>query len=211
MSGFNGDLVAVLPDLPGAVCASVDPEVFFEAEGHRGGTVAKTLCANCPERAACAAYAIADPGLLGVWGGLTATERKDIRNGRDYVRAPQRPTARHIAMHEALRERSRQRAADAVAFHEAGMTPADIADHLGLHPDTVKRFIREARNDAFTRTAYEVERRATADARGARCVELHAQGTSVRAVADHLGIAYSTAARYVAKAKAGGPNVRKTA
>ncbi|MFE0844910.1 WhiB family transcriptional regulator [Streptomyces rochei] len=55
----------------------VDPEAFFVKDEHAGP--AKWLCAPCAYREPCAEYAIADPTLDGVWGGLTRSERRALR------------------------------------------------------------------------------------------------------------------------------------
>ncbi|MFD0209170.1 WhiB family transcriptional regulator [Streptomyces hirsutus] len=41
-------------------------------------TQAKTLCAQCPVREACATYAIRNDYRDGIWGGLTADERDQL-------------------------------------------------------------------------------------------------------------------------------------
>jgi WhiB family redox-sensing transcriptional regulator len=43
---------------------------------------AKEICAECPVRRRCLDEALSDPGLQGVLGGTTDTERKKIRNGK---------------------------------------------------------------------------------------------------------------------------------
>lgn len=61
----------------GAACASdADPEAFFEP-----GRVdeAKRVCRSCPVREACLSWALAVPSLYGVAGGLTARERRGVR------------------------------------------------------------------------------------------------------------------------------------
>ena len=72
------------PDLPGAACAGLPDEVFFPTgrgvnESHYRD--ARRVCAGCPEREPCAAYAIAHPSLDGFWGGLLPDERRQIRKG----------------------------------------------------------------------------------------------------------------------------------
>lgn len=42
--------------------------------------VAKRFCQRCPVVAECLDEAMANPALLGVWGGLTERERNDRRN-----------------------------------------------------------------------------------------------------------------------------------
>ena len=61
-----------------ALCAQVDPEIFF---AEKGGTPApaRRVCAACPVQAECLAYAVADDSLHGIWGGLTERERRKVR------------------------------------------------------------------------------------------------------------------------------------
>jgi WhiB family redox-sensing transcriptional regulator len=72
-----------------ALCAQTDPEVFFP---ERGGSpaAAKAVCRVCPVRVSCLAFALAAGEVFGVWGGLTARERRRLlhlgsRAGRDRV------------------------------------------------------------------------------------------------------------------------------
>lgn len=55
------------------------PTVPFFLE--RGGNPrpAKALCAGCVVRSACLDYAMADPDLLGIWGGTGDRERARMR------------------------------------------------------------------------------------------------------------------------------------
>jgi len=65
-----------------AVCQSVDPELFFPEKG--GSTrEAKRVCAGCDARAECLAFALATDGAytFGVFGGLTARERRQLKPG----------------------------------------------------------------------------------------------------------------------------------
>jgi len=65
-----------------AACRDVDPEVFFPAEG-RDGHEAKAICRHCPLRGGCAEWALDQPGdLAGVWGELTARDRRRLKRGR---------------------------------------------------------------------------------------------------------------------------------
>jgi WhiB family redox-sensing transcriptional regulator len=84
------------PELPGAVewawewqeraaCADRDTRLFFHPEGERGPTfeareeAAKRVCRRCPVADACRAYALAVREPYGVWGGLSESERDDLR------------------------------------------------------------------------------------------------------------------------------------
>jgi len=78
------------------LCA--DPEYidlyFHESKYSKGGSraldysvimkeqEAKLICNLCPFKAQCAEYAIVAEEEFGVWGGLSATERNQLRRGR---------------------------------------------------------------------------------------------------------------------------------
>jgi len=64
--------------LTGALCAQVDPALWFPAKGE-SNTAAKKICHRCDIEAACLADALADPELEGVWGGTTFRERQTMR------------------------------------------------------------------------------------------------------------------------------------
>ncbi|MHA6615760.1 WhiB family transcriptional regulator [Pseudonocardia sp. DLS-67] len=66
-----------------AACRDQDPELFFPLSevgpGARQVDRAKSVCARCPVRAECLAYAL-DNGLdHGIFGGTTETERRAFR------------------------------------------------------------------------------------------------------------------------------------
>ena len=66
------------------------PEVtWFPAKG-QSLAPARELCATCPSRAPCLAYALADESLAGVWAGSSARERRALRsqNGHKERRNP---------------------------------------------------------------------------------------------------------------------------
>jgi len=79
-----------LPELPeyipawmaDALCAQTDPEAFFPP---KGGTVshAKKVCATCPVRAECLAWALETDERFGYWGGKTERERRKLRQARE--------------------------------------------------------------------------------------------------------------------------------
>ena len=67
-----------------AACRGVDTELFYYPEGGEQGRArtareraAKAICATCPVKAPCAAYALQHQERYGVWGGLTESERAD--------------------------------------------------------------------------------------------------------------------------------------
>jgi WhiB family redox-sensing transcriptional regulator len=64
-----------------AICGETDPEAFFVEKG--GSTrPAKRVCAGCPVTAECLAYALERGEEFGVWGGLSARERREITRAR---------------------------------------------------------------------------------------------------------------------------------
>lgn len=70
------------PWMSEAVCATVDPELFFpETAGSRIQIMqAKTICGGCPVIDDCLTEGLK---LIhdGIWGGATVNERKSIRRG----------------------------------------------------------------------------------------------------------------------------------
>ncbi len=62
-----------------ALCAQVgDPDMFY-GNGGESARTAKKVCAACPVRAECLAYALAHEGTqhaYGIWGGLAPKERR---------------------------------------------------------------------------------------------------------------------------------------
>ncbi|GAB3571671.1 WhiB family transcriptional regulator [Amycolatopsis endophytica] len=65
-----------------AACRDEDPELFFPVSemgpGARQVARAKAVCASCPVRAECLAYAL-DAGLdNGIFGGTTEQERRSL-------------------------------------------------------------------------------------------------------------------------------------
>jgi len=62
-----------------ALCPEVSFVDFFPNKSE-SSEPAKRICRMCPVAAECAEYALTAPSLLhGVWGGMSATERKEIR------------------------------------------------------------------------------------------------------------------------------------
>ena len=63
-----------------ALCAEVDPEIFFVEKG--GSTApAKRVCRSCEVREFCLQYALdhEDVGRYGIWGGMSERERRHLR------------------------------------------------------------------------------------------------------------------------------------
>lgn len=73
-----------VPVLDGALCAQIDPELWFPEISSKLTTLpARAICAQCPVIRECAAWAIPEGDeLYGVWGGLTREDRRAIRAAR---------------------------------------------------------------------------------------------------------------------------------
>lgn len=63
-----------------ALCAQTDPEAFFPEKGE-SPRAAKKVCQACPVRLQCLQFAVDHNQRFGIWGGLSARER------REYARA----------------------------------------------------------------------------------------------------------------------------
>jgi hypothetical protein len=68
-------------DDPGRACRDVDREIFFPPKGGTG-VPAKRICAACPVQADCLAWALATREPHGVWGGMSAWQRREMLGGR---------------------------------------------------------------------------------------------------------------------------------
>lgn len=78
---FVDDLDMSWRDL--AACNDFDPDLFFPA-GDTGSAAsqiveAKRICAECPVKTDCLAYAVETNQINGIWGGTTEQERRLIR------------------------------------------------------------------------------------------------------------------------------------
>lgn len=66
-----------------SACKSEDPELFFPV-GDTGPALlqiaeAKAVCRRCPVQAQCLNWALTSGQDFGVWGGLSETERRAVR------------------------------------------------------------------------------------------------------------------------------------
>jgi WhiB family redox-sensing transcriptional regulator len=72
------------------LCAETAPDIFFidseegatPAQIYAGRKLAKQICSACPYQIRCAEWAIEKHETLGIWGGLTPRERRDIARSR---------------------------------------------------------------------------------------------------------------------------------
>ena len=84
-SGALDHRLAPIPDRPWishAACLGVRPSVFFPERGDVAAvTKAKQICAGCPVRPDCLDTHLGERD--GVWGGMSARERKALRAERE--------------------------------------------------------------------------------------------------------------------------------
>lgn len=70
-----------------AVCAQVDPEMFFPEKG--GSTkAAKRLCGMCDVREECLQWALDNQEMFGIFGGLSERERRPLLHARRETPGP---------------------------------------------------------------------------------------------------------------------------
>jgi WhiB family transcriptional regulator, redox-sensing transcriptional regulator len=70
----------LLPDWDGALCAEVDPGIFFPGDSDSGSSKkAKSICMECSIRIKCLDFAVENNIDHGVWGGMSAVDRRRIR------------------------------------------------------------------------------------------------------------------------------------
>jgi hypothetical protein len=110
-----------LPEPPewvgGALCAQIDPEIFFPEKG--GSTRdAKSVCKRCDVAEQCLAYALEREERFGIWGGKSERERRPLMK---------KDTSRETVLR-------RERVA---ALHAEGLTDVQIASRIGCAPGTV--------------------------------------------------------------------------
>jgi WhiB family redox-sensing transcriptional regulator len=60
-----------------ARCGQHDPEIFFDPRV-RAERKAKSICAQCPVRLDCLAWALSVRAEFGIWGGLNGKERSAL-------------------------------------------------------------------------------------------------------------------------------------
>ena len=75
------------------LCAEVDGEYWFPEDLSGIGkneniNLAKSICGNCRHRTECAEWGITRE-RYGMWGGLTASQRKYIRRKRGIILPPE--------------------------------------------------------------------------------------------------------------------------
>ena len=62
-----------------ALCAEVDPVIFFPEVGENP-SAAKKVCMACNVRLQCLNYSLKNDERFGIWGGLTEFDRRKLRS-----------------------------------------------------------------------------------------------------------------------------------
>ena len=66
------------------LCTRADPDAWFPEKGHKDLARAATrVCARCPVRRLCLAYALANREQHGIWGGTTPRQRRALLAGQE--------------------------------------------------------------------------------------------------------------------------------
>ncbi len=66
-----------------AACQGLDAEIFYPPNDD-DADIAKSVCAECAVRIACLDYAIDNREHQGIWGGVTARERRRMLRTRRF-------------------------------------------------------------------------------------------------------------------------------
>lgn len=92
------------------MCRGMDCAVFFHPHSERGEAraareaTAKALCARCPVRQRCREHALRAREPYGVWGGLSAEDRREVLHPRpDPTPAPPDLTASRATVGPVMR------------------------------------------------------------------------------------------------------------
>ena len=112
-----------------AACREQDPDLFFpvaHTQGWRTQTKqAKAVCGTCPVRETCLEWALDTGQAAGVWGGMSAGERRRIARPRETQ------VDRCLRMQPWIEKQL-----------EAGVMQKDVAAQLRVDPVLVSRMVR---------------------------------------------------------------------
>lgn len=86
-----------------AACRGADTALFLSGRGRSASTAAIAICAGCVVRDECLDYAMSDIELVGVWGGTTTEERRQLRRRGQQPRAGRQPRERSRIDHHVTR------------------------------------------------------------------------------------------------------------
>lgn len=83
VSWTEDPLITPEPWMQDALCAQVGGDLHFPQKAeHAKAADAKRICAACPVREQCLAFALRTGERHGIWGGLTTHERRAIAGNR---------------------------------------------------------------------------------------------------------------------------------
>lgn len=105
------------------LCTQVDPELFYPGEGGQAREALR-VCAGCPVRAQCLAYALDRGERFGIWGGQSAAARRRMTRP-----APQPAPASQLV----------RRAAQIRRLTAAGLSDREVGARIGCTTRTVHR------------------------------------------------------------------------
>lgn len=71
-----------------ANCRGLDPDLFYPNRGDSTQD-AKRVCRACEVDQECLEYALANREKLGIWGGMSERERREVRRERAMLRVQQ--------------------------------------------------------------------------------------------------------------------------
>ena len=83
-----------------AACQNTNAEMFFDDTAVRE---AQLVCSGCPVQSACLEYAMSSSDIMGVWGGLSARGRSNLRRRTRRQRQKQREAEQAAHAVEAVR------------------------------------------------------------------------------------------------------------
>ena len=123
------------PWIGSALCAQVGGDGFFPEMRARGDapienilsvSQAKSICGRCEVQAECLEYAISTDERYGVWGGLSAVERRRMREGK--------AIDPRSADHGLIREWARDQG---IEVKDVGVLPKKVVEaYRAAHPTT---------------------------------------------------------------------------
>lgn len=124
-----------------AVCRDYDPELWFPIS-EESDDVATGHCRTCPVRAECLEYAL-DIGAVGIWGGTTTAQRRQIRARR--ATNPPRPAVTTTRRQPNGAPWTAWQDQQLLDLLDDGVAVDEVACRLGRATDDVYRRARELR------------------------------------------------------------------
>jgi len=129
-----------------AICRDEDPELFFPVgtSGHALLKIAeaKAVCRRCPVVAECLAHALNAGEDHGIWGGMTADERDELKRARRSTSRRTPPPVRSpLVSGPGARQRGRHTRARGIEWLVEGrLSRREIARRLDVDTRTVERW-----------------------------------------------------------------------